>query len=146
MCPSTRLAPHRLLADRTYSKFPADRYSWYVHAGHHIVHELGLTLVHPAHPDAPTTVYPAPAALHVARAQQRPMTIRPPSPGHARMRAARLATADPTPSEVHGPAVSWYLRSGNDHDTHRAVVQRRHGDGGFQAASARSVRRPRDER
>ena len=50
-----------------------------------------LDLVHPAHPDAPTTGYPAPASLHVPRAQQRPMVIRPPAPGRARVRAARLA-------------------------------------------------------
>jgi transcriptional regulator with XRE-family HTH domain len=49
-----------------------------------------LNLVHPAHPDAPTTAYPAPASLQVPRAQQRPMTIRPPSPSHAKIRAARL--------------------------------------------------------
>ncbi|MGH8918397.1 MAG: hypothetical protein ACRD0H_08680 [Actinomycetes bacterium] len=52
-----------------------------------------LDLVHPAHPDAPIGEYPAPARLHVPRALQRPMTIRPPSPSRARMRAARLATA-----------------------------------------------------
>jgi hypothetical protein len=52
-----------------------------------------LELMHPAHPDAPTADYPAPAGLHVPRAQQRPMTIRPPSPSHARVRADRLATA-----------------------------------------------------
>jgi hypothetical protein len=51
-----------------------------------------LDLVHPAHPDAPTTDYPAPASLHVARAQQRPMTIQLPSPSRARARAVRLAT------------------------------------------------------
>ncbi|MGH3994247.1 MAG: hypothetical protein ACRDSN_17520 [Pseudonocardiaceae bacterium] len=50
-----------------------------------------LDLVHPAHPDAPTTECAAPASLHVPRAQQRPMTIRPPSSGRARVRAARLA-------------------------------------------------------
>jgi hypothetical protein len=50
-----------------------------------------LELVHPAHPDAPTTEYPAPVALRVPRAQQRPMTIQPPSPGRAGVRAARLA-------------------------------------------------------
>jgi hypothetical protein len=49
-----------------------------------------LHLVHPDHPDAPTTVYPAPAGLHVPRAQQRPMTIRLPSPTQAAVRAARL--------------------------------------------------------
>lgn len=57
-----------------------------------------LRLVHPAHPDAPTTGYPAPMSLHVPRAKQRPMTIQPPSPGRARARAARLATATTTPS------------------------------------------------
>jgi hypothetical protein len=57
-----------------------------------------LGLVHPAHPVAPTVEYPAPAGLHVPRAQQRPMTIQPPSPGRAGVRAARLATAAPTHS------------------------------------------------
>jgi hypothetical protein len=52
-----------------------------------------LRLVHPTHPDAPTTDYPAPAGLHIPRAQQRPMTIQPPSPTRARARAARLTTA-----------------------------------------------------
>jgi hypothetical protein len=52
-----------------------------------------LKLVHPTHPDAPTTDYPAPASLRIPRAQQRPMTIQPPSPGRATARASRLATA-----------------------------------------------------
>ncbi|MGH3777955.1 MAG: hypothetical protein ACRDRR_19850 [Pseudonocardiaceae bacterium] len=52
-----------------------------------------LELVHPAHPDAPIADYPAPAGLHIPRCRQRPMTIRPPAPGRARVRAQRLATA-----------------------------------------------------
>jgi hypothetical protein len=52
-----------------------------------------LTLVHPHHPDAPATAYPAPAALHVPRDEQRPMTIRLPGPGQAKARATRLAAA-----------------------------------------------------
>ncbi|MGH3769664.1 MAG: hypothetical protein ACRDTX_31725 [Pseudonocardiaceae bacterium] len=52
-----------------------------------------LELVHPAHPDAPTAEYRAPAGLHVPRTQQRPMTIRPPAPGRAIVRADRLVTA-----------------------------------------------------
>jgi hypothetical protein len=63
----------------------------------HAVRAL-LGLVHPAHPDAPTAGYPAPAALHVPRARQRPMTIQLPSPGRTGMRAARLAAAVPIPS------------------------------------------------
>jgi hypothetical protein len=54
-----------------------------------------LNQVHPAHPDAPTTEYPAPPSLHIPRAQQRPMTIRLPSPDRAAVRAARLATEIP---------------------------------------------------
>ncbi len=50
-----------------------------------------LNLVHPKHPDAPTAIYPAPRALHIHRAEQRPMTIRPPSPSRASVRATRLA-------------------------------------------------------
>ena len=52
-----------------------------------------LNLAHPAHPEAPTTDYPAPAGLRVPRAQQRPMVIRLPSPGRAGARAARLTAA-----------------------------------------------------
>lgn len=50
-----------------------------------------LNLVHPQHPDAPTAEYPAPPCLHIARAEQRPLTIKPPAPGRAGVRAARLA-------------------------------------------------------
>ncbi|MDQ3276541.1 MAG: hypothetical protein M3Q39_16315 [Actinomycetota bacterium] len=52
-----------------------------------------LDLVHPRHPDAPTVAHPAPRFLHVPRSEQRPLTIRLPSPGRAGMRAARLAAA-----------------------------------------------------
>src|ERR1700710_538101 len=52
-----------------------------------------LDLVHPAHPDAPTAAYQAPARLQVPRALQRPMTIRRPSPSQTRVREARLTTA-----------------------------------------------------
>lgn len=63
-----------------------------------------LDLMHPDHPDAPTAAYPplirrlsgacpAPASLHVPRDQQLPMTMRPPSPSQAGVRAARLQRA-----------------------------------------------------
>lgn len=60
-----------------------------------------LNLVPPQHPDAPTAAYPAPPSLHIPRPEQRPMTIRLPSPGRAGVRAVRLTrlwppdTADP---------------------------------------------------
>jgi hypothetical protein len=50
-----------------------------------------LALIHPSHPHAPRTCYPAPRALHVPRHQQRPMRIRVPAPNWAGARAARLA-------------------------------------------------------
>jgi hypothetical protein len=50
-----------------------------------------LDLVHPAHPDAPNTEYPAPSSLHIPRAQQRPMTIRLPLPELASARGTRIA-------------------------------------------------------
>jgi hypothetical protein len=56
-----------------------------------------LELVHPAHPDAPHGAYPAPAGLLIPRARQRPMTIRPPAPGRAGVRADRLASAMSSP-------------------------------------------------
>ncbi len=70
-----------------------------------------LDLVHPAHPDAPTSVYPAPARLHVPRARQRPMTIQPPAPGRAGVRAARLATALPTPRGDRAPCATASTRT-----------------------------------
>jgi len=52
-----------------------------------------LDLVHPHHPDAPTVAHPAPRSLHVPRSEQRPLTIRLPSPGRAGTRSTRLAAA-----------------------------------------------------
>lgn len=52
-----------------------------------------LDLVHPHHFNAPTGAYPAPPALHIPRARQRPMTIQLPLSGRAGARAARLAAA-----------------------------------------------------
>ena len=50
-----------------------------------------LDLLPAHHPHAPTSAYPAPPALHIPRAEQRPMTIQFPPPGRAGNRAARLA-------------------------------------------------------
>lgn len=50
-----------------------------------------LDLVHPQHPDAPNVSYPAPPSLHIPRHEQRPMTIRLPSPGRAGVRSTRLS-------------------------------------------------------
>jgi hypothetical protein len=87
--------PHRLPHSRTAVRIRVPRLEGtrpsHVHAGHHIVCEAGLTLVHPAHPDALTAGYPAPAGLHIPRAQQRPMTIQLPAPHRVGARAAPLA-------------------------------------------------------
>src|SRR6185437_6329416 len=48
-----------------------------------------LNLVHPQHPQAPATPYPAPRSLRLPRYEQRPMTIRLPAASRARARAAR---------------------------------------------------------
>lgn len=58
-----------------------------------------LDLVPPDHPDAPHGAFPAPGALHVPRHDQRPMTIRLPTPDRAGCRAARLGAGllVPTP-------------------------------------------------
>jgi hypothetical protein len=55
-----------------------------------------LDLVPPGHPDAPARACPAPPGLYIPRAEQRPLTIRLPSPQSAKHRADRLAvtTAD----------------------------------------------------
>lgn len=50
-----------------------------------------LNLVHPAHPEAPSAISPAPRSLHIPHGERRPLTIRPPSPVRAGVRAARLA-------------------------------------------------------
>jgi hypothetical protein len=50
-------------------------------------------LVHPDHPAAPVSAYPAPPSLRISRAQQRPTTIRLPAPRQAGVRAFRLAGA-----------------------------------------------------
>jgi hypothetical protein len=68
----------------------------------HAVRAL-LNLVHPTHPDAPTSTYPAPAGLRVPRTQQRPMSIQLPAPGRAGIRAKRLTTAMRTPGGSAGP-------------------------------------------
>ncbi|MGH3844257.1 MAG: hypothetical protein ACRDR6_17530 [Pseudonocardiaceae bacterium] len=68
-----------------------------------------LHLLHPEHPHAPTTDYPAPASLHVPRAQQRPMTIRPPSPSRANVRATRLTVAMTTRGSDRPPSTSPWL-------------------------------------
>ncbi|MGH3994995.1 MAG: hypothetical protein ACRDSN_21335 [Pseudonocardiaceae bacterium] len=52
-----------------------------------------LDLVHPRHPEAPTVAHLAPRSLHVPRSEQRPLTIRLPSPARAGMRATRLTAA-----------------------------------------------------
>ncbi|MCA1822025.1 MAG: hypothetical protein LC644_09835 [Pseudonocardia sp.] len=57
-----------------------------------------LELVHPEHPNAPTSAYPASTSLHIPRAEQRPTAIRFPPPGRASIRAARLAAAMDTTS------------------------------------------------
>ncbi|MGH3873607.1 MAG: hypothetical protein ACRDSR_19210 [Pseudonocardiaceae bacterium] len=78
--------------DRTVNPFAPEVVVWaYEGPAQHALRAL-LGLVHPAHPDAPTVGYPAPAGLRVPRALQRPMTIQPPGPGRAGVRAARLAT------------------------------------------------------
>ncbi|MGH3886296.1 MAG: hypothetical protein ACRDSZ_06965 [Pseudonocardiaceae bacterium] len=64
-----------------------------------------LNLVHPAHPDAPTSTFPAPRALHIPRAKQRPMTIKLPSSDQAGVRAARLATTMQTEGGCPGVGV-----------------------------------------
>ncbi|HEX8935592.1 MAG TPA: hypothetical protein VF788_15680 [Pseudonocardiaceae bacterium] len=49
-----------------------------------------LNLLPPTHPQAPTSAYPAPAALHTPRAEQRPLSIQLPASPRAENRAARL--------------------------------------------------------
>jgi hypothetical protein len=53
-----------------------------------------LNLVHPLHPQAPATPYPAPRSLRLPRYEQRPMTIRLPAASRAAARAARLCASD----------------------------------------------------
>ncbi len=71
--------------------FAADVAVWaYEGPAEHTVRAL-LNLVHPRHPDAPTSLHPAPRSLHVPRHRQRPLSIKLPSVDQAGARAARLA-------------------------------------------------------
>ncbi len=54
-----------------------------------------FNLVHPDHPDAPWQRQPAPQALSIPRAQQRPTRIKLPTPEQAMVRTRRLAAALP---------------------------------------------------
>jgi hypothetical protein len=54
-----------------------------------------MKLVHPDHPDAPVAAHPPPDDLHVPRAEQRPLTIRPADLSRAAVRAVRLAALIP---------------------------------------------------
>ncbi len=58
-----------------------------------------LNLVHPHHPDAPHGEYPAPQSLCIRRSEQRPMTVRLPSPDCTEARAKRLAPEPPPTCE-----------------------------------------------
>lgn len=74
-----------------------------------------LHLVHPQHPDAPHDEYPAPISLRIRRAEQRPMTVRLPSPGHTEARARRLAptsgrNTSPTPHPSGSPML-WHMNT-----------------------------------
>ena len=93
----------RVIAARVPTHGPVDIFApqvvvWAYEGPPHQALPALLDLVHPAHPNAPTTSHPAPPSLHIPRAQQRPMTIQPPAPNHAGTRAARLATAMTIPS------------------------------------------------
>ncbi len=86
-----RITTARVPKQRTVDIFTPEVVVWaYEGPPQHALRTL-LNLAHPAHPDAPTAEYPAPPSLHIPRAQQHPMTIRPPSPGRAGVRATRLA-------------------------------------------------------
>jgi hypothetical protein len=82
-----------------------------------------LNLVHPRHHAAPRTSAPAPRSLHIPRPERRPLTIRPPAPGRAGVRAVRLAAAmtasddavlavvpRQADAQCHGPAERTALR------------------------------------
>lgn len=90
-----RVTTARVPAQTTVDIFAPQVVVWAYEGPPQLALQALLGLVHPAHPDAPTVEYPAPASLHVPRAQQRPMTIRLPSPDKASVRDARLATAMP---------------------------------------------------
>jgi hypothetical protein len=90
-----RITTARLPRRGTVNPFAPDVVVWaYEGPPEHALRGL-LNLVHPAHPDAPTTEYPAPPSLHIPRARQRPMTIRLPPPDRTAARTTRLASAIP---------------------------------------------------
>ncbi len=88
-----RITTARVAVRDTLDIFAPETVVWVYHGPARQALRALFGLVHPAHPAAPATHFPAPASLHVARAEQRPMTIRLPSPSRAGVRAVRLATA-----------------------------------------------------
>ncbi|MGH3899717.1 MAG: hypothetical protein ACRDTA_16030 [Pseudonocardiaceae bacterium] len=91
-----RITTARVPARDKLDIFAPETVVWVYHGPAQLALRALLDLVHPAHPDAPAAHYPAPASLRVPRAEQRPMTIRLPSPGRAGIRAVRLTTARTT--------------------------------------------------
>lgn len=96
---------NRIIAARTPKRGNVDVFTpeivvWAYEGPAHATLEALLSLVHPQHPDAPHSEYPAPRSLHIQRAEQRPMSIRLPPPGRVDARARRLTPINPRRDQV----------------------------------------------
>ncbi|WIV57864.1 hypothetical protein [Amycolatopsis nalaikhensis] len=83
--------------------FSPETIVWFYQGNVDLTLKAMLRLVHPEHPDAPTTEHPPPSDLHVPRAEQRPMTIRRADATRTAARAAKLAAQIPEPAAEPGP-------------------------------------------
>jgi hypothetical protein len=96
----------RVIAARVPKQGPVDVFAprtvvWAYQAAAQPALRALLNLVYPAHPDAPNSAHPAPRALHIPRYEQRPLTIRLPTPDQVGVRAARLARPLLTGADVN---------------------------------------------
>ena len=87
-----RAAAARIPKGAEVDVFDPDFVAWSYEGGAEATLRALLNLMHPPHPQAPATPYPAPVSLRLPRYEQRPMTIRLPQPSQARTRSARLAS------------------------------------------------------
>ncbi|NKQ58821.1 hypothetical protein HFP15_38865 [Amycolatopsis sp. K13G38] len=107
---------NRVTAARVPRRGEADIFSpetivWFYQGNVDLTLKAMLRLVHPEHPDAPTTEHPPPSDLHVPRAEQRPMTIRRADATRIAARAAKLADQIPELAAKPEPRrTRWWTR------------------------------------
>lgn len=101
----TRVTAARVPRRGEVDIFSPETIVWFYQGNVDLTLKAMLRLVHPEHPDAPTTEHPPPSDLYVPRAEQRPMTIRRADSTRIAARAAKLAAEIPEPAA--GPEPRW---------------------------------------